>query len=192
MTDLERAIAEAVGRAPGAQARRFGAPLVLAAALALLAIGGGFGYVIGRSASPEPGDSLATTRVSASPTPSPTPTEATYASAGIFDLYADNPGDIKVTGDECKGAGGYSDIDVVTQAVMRDQTGTIIEAPNIGQGTLVTEGGRRICRYAFTFLKVPRAATNLTVEIGRRGAVTFDVNEVLNRGVNIQIGADKD
>ncbi len=147
------------------------------------------GVALGRSAAPDAVSEAGPPSAARSTSPTPSPTLDAIATAGSLELYVDERADLKVTGSACRGTGPHADINEQTQAVMSDQDGTVIEAPILGQGELLTSTENTpICRFRFTYIEIPADVRNVTVEIGRRGKVAFSREQLITAGVVMQIG----
>ena len=100
-------------------------------------------------------------------------TPETHALTGTFLLSNGERPDDRDTGG-CSGTGGYSDIGVGTNVVVRDATDTIIGTAPLTMdpaGPEPVASGNYQCGYAFT-VSVPDSAF-YTVEVSHRGALTY-------------------
>ena len=90
------------------------------------------------------------------------------------------------TSDNCRGGGGYADIDSGMGVTLRDGDGTIIGTTSLSVGR--TEGGRT-CIFEFTFEDVPEAKF-YAIEAGNRGELTFSAEDLeeQNWTVGLEIG----
>lgn len=101
---------------------------------------------------------------------------------GTFVLAADKP-IIREAGD-CQGTGGYDDIGAGVQVTVRDEgdkiigTGRLAAVPPTSNTPAEVH---RTCRYSFTVAGLPDT-TFYSVEVSRRGAVTYSRAELEGRG----------
>lgn len=110
-----------------------------------------------------------------------------------------NNGDTVVRSDgECQGTGGFDDISAATQAVVKNDAGTIVGTTRMAAVPLVDPVDRRErylakrrCDYTFTVV-VPDSPF-YSIEVGRRGALTYSRSELEDAGwaVEMSIGEEE-
>jgi len=91
----------------------------------------------------------------------------------------------------CSGTGGYSDVRVGTDVVVRDAAGTIIGTSSLtvdADGPEPAGSGAYQCGFAFV-VSVPESAF-YTVAVGKRGELTFSKAELEAKGwtVGFELG----
>lgn len=127
-------------------------------------------------------------------TASPAPAERTIT--GEVRL---NNGDTVLRSDgDCQGTGGFDDINVATQAVVKNDAGTIVGTTRLEAAPIVDTTDRRErylskrrCDYTFTVV-VPDSPF-YSIEVGRRGALTYSRPELEDAGwaVEMSIGDEE-
>lgn len=94
--------------------------------------------------------------------------------------------DVDTIGGGCQGTGGYSDIasdrSIVT---VKNESGTILATATLTNGI----GSGFICRLSFT-VKVPTAKF-YSVEVGRRGALTYSYDEMVGQNWHVDLTLGK-
>jgi hypothetical protein len=78
-------------------------------------------------------------------------------------------------GDVCTGEGGYSDVSSGTEVVVTDQAGEIVGVGRLREGLIIDVNYG--CRFEFT-VDVPPGLPFYTVEVGRRGELTYTLAEM--------------
>jgi hypothetical protein len=115
------------------------------------------------------------------------PSPETRAITGTFLLSnGERPNDRDIGG--CSGTGGYSDIHVGTNVVVRDATDTIIGASSLvidPNGPEPVASGNYQCGYAFTVAGLPDSAF-YTVEVSHRGALTYSRADMKASGWTVE------
>ena len=119
---------------------------------------------------------------SSEPTPTATPTAPpTRALNGTMTLdngFIPSGSDANAkVGRNCRGEGGYDDIQEGTQVTVRDETDAIIGTGRLSQGKLTASGFFGKCRFEFTIRDVPEAGF-YTIEVSRRGGLTYSAEEL--------------
>lgn len=159
MEDLDNATIAAP--ASSAPRRTFG-PVVLAA-VAVVALGAGFGTGwASHTSSSGNGSSSATTAIHGTLTLP----DGGYSSIGTV----------------CSGSGGYNDLTAGTAVTIGDQTGKTLAVTSLGAGGFGNGG----CVFPFA-AKVP-AATSYTVTISHRGEQVFPASDIA-AGFNLTMNA---
>lgn len=95
---------------------------------------------------------------------------------------------------QCHGRGGYSDLTETTQVVITDAAGTVVATGAVdGFGTPAASAGRVSpdrCVLAFTVKDVPAGHDFYTIEVARRGKLTYPA-EHYGKPLRLQIGSEK-
>ena len=104
--------------------------------------------------------------------------------AGIFVLSdSAHTGAIATDGDSCAGAYGYSDVGPGTPVVVRNGKGEILATASLEKG----KTGTAICTFDFGF-PVTDGQDRYVVSVGGRGEFSYSFEQLLTRGVQIQLG----
>lgn len=114
------------------------------------------------------------------PSPSPTPSPATHAITVAIELRGDERSvdRIGVT-TTCRGAGGYSDMDIGTQFSIKDAAGVLI---GFGSFTESHYGPLAFhCSLQGTAQNVPDQAV-YSFEVGRRGTINYTREQLAANG----------
>jgi len=107
----------------------------------------------------------------------PSPLAAGREIHGTFVLSNGEPPDREAG---CSGTGGYSDVGVGTDVVVRDAEGTIIGTSALAvdsQGPEPAGSGAYQCGFVFVVPNLPES-TFYTVSVGRRGERTYSLAEM--------------
>lgn len=147
--------------------------LIAGLALALVACGG-------TTSSGGPTGSVGPT---SSPTPTPLPTPKRGTLTGTFTLVDK---DIDRVGSSCSGSGGYSDFAPGMNVVVKDEGGKIIGTSSTTPGPVPDEYASVTCVLEFTVEDLPDAKF-YSVEIGRRGDLTYSREELDDMGWNLSL-----
>lgn len=118
------------------------------------------------------------------------PTPVTHDLSGTLTLRNGDRVYQSATG--CQGTGGYADIDQTLQVVVKSDAGAIIgtsaltsRRPPQTSDVNVTATNNRSCFFDFTVKALPVAAF-YSVEVGRRGAVTYSKADLEAAGWKIE------
>lgn len=115
----------------------------------------------------------------AAATPSPSPSPETHTISGELVLTSAS---ILPLSTGCKGIGGYSDMDRGAPVTVKDEAGTIVATGTLGHGLPDNSNAlSKVCRFPFFVTGVPVAAF-YSVEVSRRGALTYSLAEMTARG----------
>lgn len=96
-------------------------------------------------------------------------------------------------GDSCRVKDGYSDVDFGTTVTIRDGKGEIVGVGMVG-APLVTFDGQEPtsflywCRFRFTVKDVQRGRDFYSVEVGRRGQVSYEEERLFGSGPSLTLG----
>jgi hypothetical protein len=85
---------------------------------------------------------------------------------------------------ETGASGGYSDIQIGAQVVIRDSAGTIVATGSLLPGT-ATEDNRR-CDYPFVVEDVP-TSDFYSIEVSHRGELTYSHEELEDRDWEVML-----
>jgi hypothetical protein len=150
--------------------------LVGFAALGLLALCAVLAAVVimprlGGAASPSASAVVAATPQTPSPTiaRTPTPTPATHLV--MVDLVLSDSAktpSIAVSGGECYGKGGYSDLKAGGSVILRDEKGTILGSTTLSIGM----GSAHECRFIMSMPDVTDSAAFYVIEVTHRGQIS--------------------
>lgn len=79
------------------------------------------------------------------------------------------------TGAECRGTGGYSDINGSTSVTITDATGTVIALGRLDAGHVAMDASNvlKVCEFQFGVPGVPVGKGFYGVEVSHRGRVQF-------------------
>lgn len=105
---------------------------------------------------------------------------------GTFELIDDNIGGQL---DNCRGKGGYSDIEAFMPVTIRDQNGNVIGTGKTGLGKKSNYGSSftlEACTFDFEVKNIKKSDIYV-VEIGERGSVTHSFQEMEEVKWNIQL-----
>jgi hypothetical protein len=106
---------------------------------------------------------------------------------GSMTLKDDNPSSyypsVELTGSNCVGAGGFSDISPGTQVTVKNGKGEILATTALEPG----EGGRYECVLPFSF-EVTEGEDRYVVSVGRRGEVSFSFEDLKHKGALLVLG----
>jgi hypothetical protein len=98
---------------------------------------------------------------------------------GTFELRATDTAfpAILVTSGGCKGTGGYADIAEGTSVTLKDGSGSLLATSVLGPGS----GTSTNCLVSFNLPAVPEVPF-YSLEVGRRGALSYDLASMKSRG----------
>lgn len=140
-------------------------------------------------------------RFPAPPTPAPTPTNTppptpipspelgpipgkdTYLLGGTFVLFGTAGDEFFITQGGCFGRGGYNDIGVGTQVIIRDETNSIISS---GEFEPDPNAKRDQCKFVF-YIEVP-SAKFYSISITHRGEMVYSKAEMEKNGWLVELG----
>lgn len=111
--------------------------------------------------------------------------------AGTITIQKD-VGTVFKIGDECKGFGGYEDINDGAQVVVKDQGGKILAVGSVEKGAAIDSGRTTLafyvvwCRFRFAVPNIPERPF-YTVEVAHRGAMTYSRIDLDSKGWNLDL-----
>ncbi|OOL32902.1 hypothetical protein GQ85_04510 [Rhodococcus rhodochrous] len=88
-----------------------------------------------------------------------------------------------VSGYDCEGKGGYSDMSPAAAVTVSDQSGTLLAKGRLDGSIDMGDS----CIFTFTVADVPRGADFYEVEISHRGGISFTESEAED-GVSLSLG----
>ena len=94
--------------------------------------------------------------------------------------------DISRLGQECRGTGGYSDIQSGLDVIIKSGSGNIIAKGNLGSDNYKGEYSRVTCNFPFSIGRIPKSKF-YTIEVGRRGALTYSYDELEERDWKVEL-----
>ena len=86
--------------------------------------------------------------------------------------------------ENCSGSGGYSDIDMGTQVVVKDKTGTLIATSSLGPGETRSFAGFEVCEFSFR-VEVP-SEEFYSFEVADRGSLSYTREELEARDWRVE------
>ena len=89
-------------------------------------------------------------------------------------------------GMDCRGYGGYKDINEGKQIALKDATGKLLAIASLSNGHIVETGFSNLCEFKFDFHDVPDMPL-YQVEISRRGSLGFSKAELESQGWSISL-----
>ncbi len=106
-----------------------------------------------------------------------------YSLEGTLSLFDSK---IKGISNYCYGTGGYSDIKGGMVVTIKDESGKIIAVGETSHGTRSDNILGTMCMFSFTVDSIPKA-NFYTVEIGRRGKLTYSFDDMKKIEWNISL-----